>query len=1564
MPFLIELREKTLIIDLGYIFRYDIWVKDFPVIQKTLDEATYNGLNYKKISIDFSKCSWVDPLPILSLLLSTFESYKKGKEIELIVPDVDLRIKERETDKVIKYLYLEGFLSQFGRIASIISRTGQIVYDKPRAYTNEKILHSYSKINTSLYYTNSSILPAQIIDTKKLFQQGLEHIDKWIDDLLKKIQPQLRDKIPSFSQKSIVHRLTIILVEMISNIVKHAYENTDKTYAGIYIRFRNGLDNNSLSVEERKKLNHALKEEEYHCSRLTREFLDVRKGCLEIFIIDAGIGFSQSLIKGIGSERKHPFRDAYKMVFDDRQRREIINPPDHTYEGGLYYIGQMLSANQDYLFGRDENEWVGGPLPLAKDAYELTNGNDDPHLSGLSWIVRLSWKNETEIGRNKWKNWDGQIKHNPVYEELISDRLAPPTQFKIHDFRFTREELPGYKSGSGGDNLVLMFADANQTKFGIWNYFKKISANLTKSNDRVIIIADIPEYGKQIYLYSLEKINIQSYQTDHWIHKFNKIILVSSRLSVSILIKSDSTFVYSPELTESYLDNIDPSTFQPDKSLAHLIRWIRNYDSLIFWLNIKRLNGKSNSYYVNADILWSTEVGVISGYLDFAQTCTDAFCVKLYKIILERTIGIFGESYENNITYCRFENMDALTKRIVNEANASFFNEITETQDRLKIFVGSVFVSGASKDDALFYYDVENDKKAIHINFFLHDSSKVFVAHLLNWPKHDWLVKFDSFQETFRRVGKTHIIAEHGYKSFPIPRFFKDDSSAYFRNPRKTYNDWQDERNQIISFGHFEFEGKHDLFKINLIKVIEESFLMGLELSKFLLSEFFMALGGKSDKDLKPKGKKEYDFINKRRQEILDNNEPDPKVDLIVYPINSNAAFAIEKIKEMISNELTQKIFALMPVNKERVGSTLLISPLVIKSIKSILDQSTEKKVLLFDTSVISGRTRKELKHLLQGLGASEVRMLSITDRFRLPLHVQDKYRHKAYWRLDVPRLGSADMCPICKAIDILENFKGNLSSTLATKRIERIIESWKVVSYFDPVSDHGLKPTPIQPVEKKLGIKFNKNTNQFEQIISDLDRNRGVKNQILLRNSLGLTIYVSEMHAMTSRDDLALSLIHSLPNLSPVAKVELLCSQLLLFPNEYSKRVQFEMVFALFIACNEISQSDNWTGLATLVILLQNKEVHTRLIETIQIEGSKELKINNLDLNITIASILKNYNTKGVVISEKVFRLLKYIGEEKIINTYKQFHYEIYNDAGAIHSKPLIAFYIKNELIKQERLEDAINSISKLIFLLDNLQTWQFRRKLNNQSFLSSYRLHCKNLLSSYYERFEELIPKQNSNTEPNPSASNYIERFQTLQNDVETELVPHLQVLHNYLFCPVMTTEGCVTVKEEIQQIVFNIPENEWAREAENKNKSFLNIAPRVLVSKYADYKPMAIIGNKRNYWMICDQIMESEIRFTIMNAVHSRGPIKDIWSMDGDDKTLADMWINIIYSQENVQLLFANKSDKSAREIFQEIGQKNKEGILHLKDDLCGTFEVNPGQSVSGENVIIVKLTIPTI
>jgi len=78
----------------------------------------------------------------------------------------------------------------------------------------------------------------------------------------------------------------------------------------------------------------------------------------------------------------------------------------------------MLKTNQDYMCGRDENEWVGGLFPLTGDVYESCISKDEIQVKGLSWIVRLSWRHEIEYGKENWSVWQGSATQNPVYKEL------------------------------------------------------------------------------------------------------------------------------------------------------------------------------------------------------------------------------------------------------------------------------------------------------------------------------------------------------------------------------------------------------------------------------------------------------------------------------------------------------------------------------------------------------------------------------------------------------------------------------------------------------------------------------------------------------------------------------------------------------------------------------------------------------------------------------------------------------------------------------------------------------------------------------------------------------------------------------------------------------------------------------------------------------------------------------------------------------------------------------------------------------------------------------------------
>lgn len=1558
MAFKLHCISSILYLDTENLFRNDAWAEYFGVFQKVIDTGVFEDQEIKVISIDLSRCRWADPLPLLSLLILLNEWRKKGRQAMITVPK--LQNRSSETDKVLKFLSDEGFLDEMAKCAELMNSSEYII--ESFGTLKKDLKPSLEKINSALHYTNSTLLKATIIDVKNEFGSDLKTVDAWIEEKIKIVASLIRDRIPAYSQRSLLHRLKIVLVETVQNIVKHAYRHSEKSFAGIYIRYRNGLDNSSLSNQERKKLNVALREENEYCPRLTSEFLELKKGCIEAFVIDHGIGFIESLRGLIKSEdSKYPFRYAYDLVFNQGKRRSYTTIPDSTFKGGLFHVGEMISNYQDYITGRDENEWMGGLLPLEKDSYSLIKAMDNENIKGLSWIIRLSWRGESEIGLENWTRYDGSPNRHPVYREMEENKIrVNATDYPVYDFRYNHNRKPD-RQKTKSDDYCLLLPGTNPGKYSIWMQIQEIAGDYEDSKSRVLIIGDIPEYEKQTYIAAIHKVQIVEAKKN-WTKKFKKIILITRRLSTCILergvfIESQTYLVQSDNARADYFLPLSDG-FYPDKSIAHYFSWLRTYDSLVFWQYIQK-NNKHKKFFLNADVKWNQDLQIIKGYLDFAQTCTESFLVSLYRLAIERTIGFFSNAEKLIPRFCFFRNIDLLTKPIVDVANASLFDE-TQKESTNEVYVGSVFASGKSKEDAMFYVNLSNS--ILNIHFFSHPSSKHHVPHLFNWPSQSWIDKnFDRSSKKYERVGRTHVIAEHGYKSFPVPRFhWKNMNSFYYRNPRDTYDDWQDERSQIISMGHFNFEGKHDFFKINITKLMDESFLYNYGLANFLVSEFFLSLGGVIPDDLTEHGKKYIDSIRHRR-----DRESITKTALIVYANNSASSAVVDQIKKNFSEDLNGKIFALMPMNKERVGSSLLISPLVFDEIRSQLKKSKSKTVLLFDTSVISGRTRKELKHLLFHLGAEEVITLTVIDRFRLPFRVPNPLKHKSYWRLDAPRMGSAGMCPLCKGLKDIEGFKEDLASAFAIERIDQWKENWHVISYFNPQSDHGVKPTPITPMEKRFGIVLNEETGQFEQVISKEDKEAGIKNEIVLRNSLGVTIYATEIHSMTSRDDLALKLCKAENGLNNATIIEVLAVQLLLFSSEYSKNVHFEMIKKLFNACREIKQPDNHTALAALAILIQEKSIHKKLIHEIDKNWVSYSREMNFDVEILLAYVLK-YLPSSEFEPDKIVRLLKFKNEETDLSVYQHLHYELYNEYGKIHTKPLIAFFEKREYLEKETrdatLRDAINSISKLIYLINKIPVWKLRRKYDVDPAPSDSHNKVLAQLHFFYEEFKKNIDSFTITGQETPEYEIEIEK---LKARVRQELIPNLKNFHSYIFLSLKSdqVQEVSPVYEEMQQIVLSVSKHQWLDEAKNKEIAlFKTKPPRVFVSAIKNPISNALQNRRNNAWMIYDSYIQQEIRFTIMNAIHSTQEIDDIWSVDGSNYRKAHLWVKVDYNNDFVILEFANASDMPAEKVKKKIEEKKKDGVIHLVD-IGGHFDVVDHQD---GDVMIIKtiLHIPII
>jgi hypothetical protein len=1559
MPFDIKVDSSVLNIDFETHFRNKEWAETFGSIQKAISENKFAGSPFVELKIYFTKCQWVDPLPLLSLLIIINQYKSVGGKTTVMLPTLKENLDE--LNKVLKFLNDEGFLKELIKCSTVFYGS-----DPLNEMTLANLKESLSNITRALYYTNSTLLQACILNAKEEFKNGAIEVDGWVEEKIKIISTLISDKIPSYSQNSLLHRLKFVLVESIQNILDHAYQDQPNAFGGVYVRYRNGLDNNALSTEERKKLIKALKDETQYCPRLNKEFIELRKGCIEVFILDHGKGFTETLRTILpNSEVKYPFRLAYQLVFNEGKRRVFLNKANTTFRGGLFHIGEMVKSNQDYLCGRDENEWLGGLLPITSDnSYELIQTKSNQHISGLSWILRLSWKHETEIDIEHWSRWDGVPKLHPVYKLLQEkSNKVSAADYLIFDYRLKQSiEISNLASRKTKNDFCLLLPSINSGKFNISNLISNIASKFDESDNRVLIIGDIPEYEKQTYIAALNKIRVELKKTD-WVNKFNKIVLVTRRLTVCILQRVEQpgfrTFIIASDAVRSDFFSEESKVFSPDKSIAHYASWLRAYESLLFWEYVRKYNDQKK-FFVNASIKWKDDLETVRGYLDFGQTSTDHFLMELYKISIERTIGFFNKEEKATNRFCYFKNIDPLTKTITDIANSTFFDELEKNNEN-QIYIGSVFASGKSREDAMLYVGSSNEVLSIH--FFSHPSSMIQVPHLFSWPPTEWIQKnFEASDIQYERVGRTHVIAEHGYKSFTMPRYHPvTRKSVYYRNPRSTYEDWQNERSEIVSYGHFEFEGKHDLFKINIAKLMEESFMFNDNLPNFLVSEFFLALNGNIESDLSFEGLKFAEFIKQRKIQ----NEKVQRVELIIYPSNSVTSFIVDKIKENFTDNLNSKIFALMPVNKERVGSSLLISPLVLEPIRKHLEGATaNKRVLLFDSSVISGRTRKELKHLLLSLDAEEVITLSIVDRFRLPFRVANVTKHKSYWRLDVPRLGSSNMCPICKGLREIEMFKDHLASGFALSRLKQWAEGWKVISYFNPKSDHGVKPSPIPQVEKRFGIVFNKQTKEFDQLISNDEKEKGLKNEIILKNSLGITLYATEVHSMTSRDDLAIKLCETVKDLNDAGKIEILSAQLLLFSNEYSKNIHFEMVKKLFFSCKAIRYPTNHTILACIVILIQDQSIHRKLLTEIAKKGYRDLDDLNFDAEIMLAYILKFQSSTSDFAPEKIVRLLKFKDEETYLSLYQLFHNEIYNEYGNIHVKPLIAFYEKKEFSKDDllnaTLRDAINSISKLEYILSKIPTWLLRKNFVSDVMPSRFQQDVIKILKEFYVLFETALDKYNIEGK---DSKVFEDEIKGLKFRVEKELINQLKVFHSYMFLP-LKSEGNIydtPIQEYIKSQIESITKHQWTDQITVKENKYFTARklPLVRLSKNVASLDDALVNGRKNAWVIFDDFIQQEIKYIIINAAHAKGELRDLWSVNALDTETANMWINISYLKDFVQIDFANVSSKDANEIKNKIEQKKKEGLIHLVENLKGKLDVI--NESKADDLFIVKATL---
>lgn len=1516
-PFDITVEDGLLKIVIFEALRDCPWAAHFGVIQQALRHKLLGRDSIDKCLFDFSNCNWADPLPLLYFILVATEFTDNGGKFNLILPEAN-----EKSARFLKYLCQEGFLDLFDNISESIS-------DNLGVIAKAKI-EEYKKLSAQLAYVDSSLIPAQLFRLS-----SYKEISDWTEknhDLLANI---LIGKVPGWTIDDILYRLKTFLIESLFNIFDHAYPNGGNRYAAIYVRYRKGLI--GINQEERKALQPVLKRESDNniCPRLPKSFLESREGCLEAMVADIGVGMSSTLSSTIKTKKgkllKRPFPYACELVFIDGVHKE--SSENLTRCGGLHLLGRLLSKNNDFIRGRDEDSWYGNALPLQRrstDAALLAFGKDHCGMSveGLSWTTRLSWLAPTDTGDfGLWKNWKGDFSKNPVLQELQSNKtnIEQFKEISFKDERFERffEWLDKVEIKGNGKQLIYL-VKPGRSKNDILNSLENISSQFPPNLTPNLVIGDIPSHEAVTYAAALDKLEVEHRQK--WPAVFSMITLVTQQLSVLVLTykKSTNGFEYKKEFTDSLYSKESSKNFDPSTNIRHYIRWLRYHDSNIFWRHIIEKHLYDHTY-IGGKIGWSPEGREINGYLDFPQTLTDMSLRRLYRIMLERLPSLKHDAK------CKLVAMDNHVRDLVTHYNSTTL-PILRGKSKFTIYIGSVEVTGFTSNMAV---SGRISTEYVPINFFRHIDSDVNTAHLFLWPQQDWFEKhFKPEKFYYKRINKSAVIAKGGQSWFQLPRFDNNGQSFYGRPPKDTYDDWQDPNPCIMKIGHWRYESNHDLLTVNLWNALKYSFATWENLSCYLMGSFFNALGIKDEKHLTSDGREWF-------KKVWENNESKVlKTCAIIYPSHPNTDYAISYLLTSVNEEIRKKIIAVRPIRKSRGRSAFLISPSVIERIKALIDASQSKSILIFDDALISGRTNSEFEYLLKSIGAQKIQTLVILERRRLPGIASQEEKNLAYWRLDVPVIGNKLTCPICRVLDKTKQFSTYIVSSEAKGRIGEWQREWKVTSPLTGWTSHGLTPVAVNLLsDRKRYGTYQNNSGEYCQI-------GGEEQRVVLKRSIGLTTFASELHSMVFRDDYVLEILMRETSLNESAIVEMITSQLILFGEEFTSEIRHKLLMVLFKTVNKFDDVDRHSSLAALTFFIQDESTLRALVWDLYKSGELNRMILNTDLAIVVAYTMHLFpdfiqlTGHGISGIEGAQRLLK---QKVDSNLYHRLHLETYSKQGKAHTKALTKFIDEPFTQKAVLIINALNTIDHLKYLIKKINFIHLRTDKSNGKTSKEFLKEIDNKLDCAYKTINDL-KGQNSG-----------ETVASVKTKIK-QLIKCLDQLHDKLFFPLaiagINKDGHRAFDEtELITIPSNYTKDKIKNLREEVDKPPYS---QGMLRLSMSGEPFPTEGREES-WVIWDASVKEIVDYLVMNVRHSNDPIRDYWH---NGEGLAHMWMHIKYERDFLTILLANSSSSKADSLIHQT--KSKGRFLHLED--LGGKVTYKDDNMDEVAILVTKIQIP--
>jgi len=1208
------------------------------------------------IYVNLQKTTWFDTLSLCYLILFLKKAkIQNNAEITFMVYRED---EDHGTEKNIfcSYLIHTGFyflilqLGAFHKDDDFVSNIAAFIGE------------SYSSIHNCIY-------PVKIISDEK-------NVDIEISSFQLALEKYLNNELDSESASYSIHKVGYFLRESLDNVFNHAYDEGDCKLCCIMANIVNCTCN--LDTGEYEK-NYTSKTPYTNIS-----LFNEKNEYIEIYVADVGVGLRRSFLlypDTSDSEITDENILGYILTDGKRSQRKVKNY-EHTQYGGLFNLIKTFYSDGDRISFKSDSRWLfGQSTPIIKrinkDVFQHEYAT---FIHGFTIIGFISL--EKESGISQYYLSEDYQKNTFTYLYKENNCITEDDSIYIRDCRFQLEE----REKSSKASILVFFPRKNMSK-------DEIAKILNNNPLKTVIIADIDETELKNY-YMIFNFSKRKFKF------INTLILISKSNSVAFFSNKDKELIYNKELSQKYIIQDDIVHINRiDESLISFRYWQKTYDSELLWEMLSLYNKYS---FINDSIYWDNRE--LQGYLDFSQLCLIPEC---RDICIQQ---LFHIRPDNKKIY--FRSIDRFTEDICNQANKIMDN----SSENEIVWIGSVFVSGTSEHYG--QYHTSSDKK---FYFFQHPGACKKIYSLFEWDiisrKIDlWFPKENYTNKKYVRVGKTSFLANNGIEFWLKKHYLNEETS--FRIPHnKTYSLIQNQHHinpPVLMMKHFDLTDHHDLIYLNPLVLFENDMInnnsdedLGGNSYDYLLTQFFSALqmcpklsniNMMLNSQLNPVIKRAT--ISKLKSHYKNYNREDDKKGLIIYFADYETSRIVEKLSGLLSDGFRQNIIPVISIGKNYFSTTLNLSPLLlekienqIRNIKKINNENTKEssaKVTIFISTTLSAQLRKQLKHIIYRLGATDVVSLTITDRQRFPLGTYTG-SHSAFFRLDIPELGNESECPVCSALDKIMKFQLQIRTDVLTSRCYEILRIWQVTKTSDRHINLGVSISEIL-----LPSDISEEIDKYSRLMN--------LEEIKITTNFGLAIFCIENAVITLSSDF-LEICLCCNDLQDDLKILLLASYLLLINKmQISEMYMQRLLFQISKLLKNKKEVTNITALAFISIIAQNKyylsELYKEIVNTDQVMNNNDYLLLLLFLNFNTpienngssAALMYHYVNSSSKL-ETIYNILLYT-ELNYIQSHSQAFAQIYYSSGSLNSKiydEAKGYAEKLKLIYQEKMTSSL---------------------------------------------------------------------------------------------------------------------------------------------------------------------------------------------------------------------------------------------------------------------------------